>query len=99
MQGAVPETTALLDQKWDLIFFTGSPPVGKIIHQAAAKHLTPCVLELGGKNPTIVHASADIKVGRAPDRVRTFLPTPVTSARRPTMCLSGPRSRTSLSRS
>jgi aldehyde dehydrogenase (NAD+) len=60
--GAVPETTALLEQKWDMIFFTGSPPVGKIIHQAAAKNLTPCVLELGGKNPTIVHSSADIKV-------------------------------------
>jgi aldehyde dehydrogenase (NAD+) len=62
VQGAVPETTALLEQQWDFIFFTGSPPVGKIIHQAAAKHLTPCVLELGGKNPTIVHSSANLKV-------------------------------------
>jgi acyl-CoA reductase-like NAD-dependent aldehyde dehydrogenase len=61
VEGAVPETTALLDQHWDLIFFTGSPQVGKIIHQAAAKHLTPAVLELGGKSPTIVHPSADIK--------------------------------------
>jgi acyl-CoA reductase-like NAD-dependent aldehyde dehydrogenase len=51
----------LLDQHWDLIFFTGSPHVGRIVHQAAAKHLTPTVLELGGKNPTIVHSSADIK--------------------------------------
>ena len=59
--GGIPETTALLDQKWDLIFFTGSPPVGKIIHQAAAKNLTPTVLELGGKNPTIVHSSAHVK--------------------------------------
>jgi acyl-CoA reductase-like NAD-dependent aldehyde dehydrogenase len=59
--GGIPETTALLDQKWDMIFFTGSPSVGKIIHQAAAKHLTPAVLELGGKNPTIVHSSADLK--------------------------------------
>jgi acyl-CoA reductase-like NAD-dependent aldehyde dehydrogenase len=59
--GGVPETTALLDQHWDLIFFTGSPAIGKIIHQAAAKHLTPTVLELGGKNPTIVHSSAKIK--------------------------------------
>jgi aldehyde dehydrogenase (NAD+) len=59
--GGIPETTALLDQKWDLIFFTGSPPVGKIVHQAAAKHLTPAVLELGGKNPTIVHSSANIR--------------------------------------
>ena len=62
VEGAVPETTALLEQQWDFIFFTGSPPVGKIVHQAAAKHLTPCVLELGGKNPTIVHSSANLKV-------------------------------------
>jgi aldehyde dehydrogenase (NAD+) len=62
VEGAVPETTALLAQKWDFIFFTGSPPVGKIVHQAAAKNLTPCVLELGGKNPTIVHSSANLKV-------------------------------------
>jgi aldehyde dehydrogenase (NAD+) len=60
VEGGVAETTELLAQKWDLIFFTGSPPVGKIIHQAAAEHLTPCVLELGGKNPTIVHSSADL---------------------------------------
>ena len=46
VEGAVPETTALLDQHWDLIFFTGSPHVGQIVHQAAAKHLTPTVLEL-----------------------------------------------------
>ena len=59
--GGVPETTALLDQHWDLIFFTGSPAIGKIIHQAAAKNLTPTVLELGGKNPTIVHSSAHLK--------------------------------------
>ena len=61
VEGAVPETTALLAEKWDLIFFTGSPQVGKIVHQAAAKNLTPCVLELGGKNPTIVHSSANLK--------------------------------------
>ena len=62
VEGAVPETTALLAQKWDFIFFTGSPHVGKIVHQAAAQHLTPCVLELGGKNPTIVHSTANIEV-------------------------------------
>jgi len=62
VEGAVPETTALLAQKWDFIFFTGSPHVGKIIHQAAAQNLTPCVLELGGKNPTIVHSTANIEV-------------------------------------
>ena len=61
VEGAVPETTALLAQKWDFIFFTGSPAIGKIVHQAAARNLTPCVLELGGKNPTIVHASANLK--------------------------------------
>jgi acyl-CoA reductase-like NAD-dependent aldehyde dehydrogenase len=61
VEGAVPETTALLAQAWDMIFFTGSPPVGKIVHQAAARNLTPCVLELGGKNPTIVHSSANLK--------------------------------------
>ena len=62
VEGAVPETTALLAQRWDFIFFTGSPGVGKIVHQAAAKNLTPCVLELGGKNPTIVHSSANLAV-------------------------------------
>src|SRR5262249_19984514 len=61
VEGGIPETPALLEQKWDLIFFTGSPPVGKIIHQAAAKNLTPAVLELGGKSPTIVHSSAHVK--------------------------------------
>ena len=62
VEGAVPETTALLAQKWDFIFFTGSPHVGKIVHQAAAQNLTPCLLELGGKNPTIVHPTANIEV-------------------------------------
>ena len=62
VEGAVPETTALLAQNWDFIFFTGSPGIGKIIHQAAARNLTPCVLELGGKNPTIVHSSANLAV-------------------------------------
>src|SRR5262252_5859531 len=62
VEGAVLETTALLAQQWDFIFFTGSPAVGRIVHQAAAKNLTPCVLELGGKNPTVVHASANLAV-------------------------------------
>jgi aldehyde dehydrogenase (NAD+) len=61
VEGGVPETTALLAQDWDLIFFTGSPQVGRIVHEAAAKSLTPAVLELGGKNPTIVHSSANIR--------------------------------------
>src|SRR6266404_4904233 len=60
--GAVPETTALLEQQWDHIFFTGGPAVAKIVMTAAAKNLTPVVLELGGKNPTIVHSSANLRV-------------------------------------
>jgi len=60
IQGGVPQTTELLAQQFDLIFFTGSPAVGRIVMTAAAKHLTPVVLELGGKSPAIVTADADI---------------------------------------
>jgi len=60
--GAVPETTALLEQKWDHIFFTGGATVGKIVMTAAAKNLTPVILELGGKCPAIVHSSANLAV-------------------------------------
>ena len=60
--GGVPETTALLDLHWDHIFFTGGTSIGKIVMAAAAKNLTPVVLELGGKSPAIVHNSADLKV-------------------------------------
>jgi len=49
VEGAVPETNALLEERFDLIFFTGSTQVGRIIMEKAAKHLTPVVLELGGK--------------------------------------------------
>jgi len=52
--GGVPETTELLKQKFDYIFYTGSTGVGKIIAEAAAKHLTPITLELGGKSPAYV---------------------------------------------
>lgn len=52
--GGVPETQALLQEKFDYIFFTGGTSVGKVIYQAAAKHLTPVTLELGGKSPCIV---------------------------------------------
>ncbi|MCO4770005.1 MAG: aldehyde dehydrogenase family protein [Deltaproteobacteria bacterium] len=62
VEGAVPETTALLEQRWDHIFFTGGERVGKIVMTAAAKHLTPVTLELGGKSPCIVHKSANLKV-------------------------------------
>ena len=52
----------LLAERWDLIFFTGSPSLGKMVMAAAAKHLTPVVLELGGKSPCIIDKSADLKV-------------------------------------
>ncbi len=58
-----PETTqALLRHRFDKIFFTGSTRVGRIIYEAAARHLTPVILELGGKSPAIVLADADLKV-------------------------------------
>jgi aldehyde dehydrogenase (NAD+) len=60
--GAVPETTALLEQQWDHIFFTGGTTVAKMVMTVAAKRLTPVVLELGGKSPTIVHSSANLRV-------------------------------------
>jgi len=53
-------TSALLECQWDHIFFTGSPSVGKVILKGAADHLTPCTLELGGKNPVLVGESANI---------------------------------------
>jgi aldehyde dehydrogenase (NAD+) len=62
VEGGVEETTALLAERWDHIFFTGSTAVGRVVAAAAAKHLTPTVLELGGKSPTYVHASADLDV-------------------------------------
>ena len=52
----------LLSERWDLIFFTGSPTLGKMVMEAASKHLTPVVLELGGKSPCIIDKSADLKV-------------------------------------
>ena len=61
-EGGVPETTEILKLKFDKIFFTGSPRVGQIVYEAAAKHLTPVTLELGGKSPAIVTASADFEV-------------------------------------
>ncbi len=63
VEGGIPETTALLNQRWDKIFFTGSPQVGKIVNQAAAPHLTNVTLELGGKNPAIFAEDASVEVG------------------------------------
>ncbi|KAJ7945133.1 Aldehyde dehydrogenase [Quillaja saponaria] len=62
VEGAVPETTALLEQKWDKILYTGSARVGRIVMAAAAKHLTPVTLELGGKCPAVVDSDADLQV-------------------------------------
>ena len=62
VEGGVTETTALLECKYDKIFFTGSPQVGKIIYQAAAKNLTPVTLELGGKSPAIITADSNLKM-------------------------------------
>lgn len=60
--GGRAENTALLDQKFDLIFFTGSGAVGKEVLRRAAENLTPAILELGGKSPCIVDSSANIKL-------------------------------------
>lgn len=62
VQGGVSETSALLELRYDKIFFTGSPAVGRIVYQAAAKHLTPVTLELGGKSPAILTPSANLSV-------------------------------------
>ncbi|MGV8813734.1 MAG: aldehyde dehydrogenase [Gelidibacter sp.] len=60
VEGGVAVSQQLLAEKWDYIFFTGSTQVGKIVYESAAKHLTPVTLELGGKNPCIVDATANI---------------------------------------
>jgi aldehyde dehydrogenase (NAD+) len=62
VQGGVDVSKELLAQRWDYIFFTGSVPVGKIVAAAAAVHLTPVTLELGGKNPCIVDETANLKL-------------------------------------
>lgn len=59
VNGSVPETTALLNEKWDKIFYTGNATVGTIIAKKAAETLTPVCLELGGRNPAIVTKNAD----------------------------------------
>ena len=62
VEGGVEETTAILKLRFDKIFFTGSPRVGKIVYKAAAEHLTPVTLELGGKSPAFVTEKADLKI-------------------------------------
>ncbi len=60
--GGRNENTSLLEKRFDVIFFTGSSSFGKAVMQAASKHLTPVILELGGKSPCIVDESANIKI-------------------------------------
>ena len=62
VEGGRNENRALLDERYDVIFFTGSTTVGKTVMQAAAQHLTPVILELGGKSPCIVDQTANIKL-------------------------------------
>ncbi|GAA1367852.1 aldehyde dehydrogenase family protein [Streptomyces beijiangensis] len=61
VEGAVPETTALLEQRFDHIFYTGNGTVGRIVMRAAAEHLTPVTLELGGKSPAFVDRNTDVR--------------------------------------
>ncbi|MBV1892756.1 MAG: aldehyde dehydrogenase family protein [Ilumatobacteraceae bacterium] len=62
VNGGVAETTKLLEEQFDHIFYTGNGVVARVVMAAAAKHLTPVTLELGGKSPTIVAADANIKI-------------------------------------
>nr|WP_312577738.1 aldehyde dehydrogenase [Sedimentibacter sp.] len=62
VRGGREANKSLLDEKFDYIFFTGSPQVGKIVMQSASKHLTPVTLELGGKSPCIVDETANVKL-------------------------------------
>jgi aldehyde dehydrogenase (NAD+) len=61
IEGGVEETSELLKQKFDKIFFTGSTKVGKIVYKAAAENLTPVTLELGGKSPAIIDKKCHLK--------------------------------------
>jgi aldehyde dehydrogenase (NAD+) len=62
INGGVNETTELLKQRFDYIFYTGNTTVGKIIATSAAKYMTPITLECGGKSPTYIDESADLTV-------------------------------------
>ncbi|MEO0493638.1 MAG: aldehyde dehydrogenase family protein [Actinomycetota bacterium] len=62
VEGDVPVATELLEQRFDHIFYTGSTSVGRIVYQAAARHLTPVTLELGGKSPVLIDPSANLDV-------------------------------------
>lgn len=62
VNGGVPETTELLKQRFDHILYTGNNQVAKIIMEAAAKHLTPITLELGGKSPCYIDKNCDLDI-------------------------------------
>lgn len=62
VEGGVPETTDLLEQRFDHIFYTGNGTVGRVVMAAAVKNLTPVTLELGGKSPVIIDASANLRI-------------------------------------
>jgi len=62
VEGGIAETTELLAERFDYIFFTGSGPVGKIIREASNKYLTPVTLELGGKSPVYIDDTADLEI-------------------------------------
>jgi aldehyde dehydrogenase (NAD+) len=59
IEGGIEVAKSITTKKWDLIIFTGSPEKGKLVAKAASENLIPCILELGGKSPTIVDKSAN----------------------------------------
>lgn len=73
VEGGIPETTALLEQRWDHILYTGNGAVGRIVAQAAAQHLTPVTLELGGKSPVIVAQDANVQLAASRVAFAKFL--------------------------
>lgn len=62
VQGNRDVNTALLERRYDIIFFTGSPTLGRVVMRAAAEHITPVVLELGGKSPVVVDSTANVEL-------------------------------------
>ncbi len=62
IEGGIETSQALLNLRWDYIFFTGSTGVGRLVYQAAARHLTPVTLELGGKSPCYVDSDIDVRL-------------------------------------
>ncbi|XP_055621207.1 aldehyde dehydrogenase, dimeric NADP-preferring-like isoform X1 [Toxorhynchites rutilus septentrionalis] len=62
VEGGAKETSEILKQKFDYVFYTGSGRVGRLVHQACNENLTPCTLELGGKSPCYIDSTADIPI-------------------------------------